>query len=89
MMMIRSQDKFRLVPFNRPLVIFQNAIFSNEEISESDGVLLGKYASESRCIEILDEIQSNFQYANHYSGSGVNCIDCQNWEYGVYQMPEK
>ena len=89
MMLIRSQDKFRLVPFNRPLVIFQNAIFFNEEIPESDGVLLGKYDSTDRCLEILDEIQNEFRYSNHYSGSGVNSSNCQNCGYGIYQMPEK
>lgn len=88
-MLIRSQDKLRLVPFNRPLVIFQGAIFFSEEIPESDGHLLGIYDSTARCIEILDEIQKEFQYSNHYSGSGANCSDCQSWNYGVYEMPEK
>jgi hypothetical protein len=88
-MMIRSQDGFRLVPLNRPLVIFQGSIFYCDEIPESDGVRLGTYDSEKRCIEILDEIQKEFQYSNHFSGSGVNSCDCQGWEYGVYQMPPK
>lgn len=88
-MMIRSQDKFKLVPLNRPLVIFKDSMFYYDEIAESDGVLLGTYESEARCIEILDEIQREFQYSNHFSGSGVNSCDCQNWGYGVYQMPEK
>lgn len=88
-MMIRSQDRIKLVPLNRGIVIFQNSIIYNDEISESDGILLGTYESESRCIEILDEVQKEFQYSNHYAGSGVNSSECQTWGYGVYQMPEK
>ena len=88
-MMIRSQDRLKLVPLNRCLVIFQHSIIYNDEISESDGILLGTYDSEDRCLEVLDEIQANFQYINHFSGSGVNSIDCQTWEYGVYQMPQE
>ena len=88
-MMIRSQDGLKLVPLNRAIVIFQNSIIFNDEISESDGILLGTYYSEERCIEILDDIQREFQYSNHYAGSGINSIECQTWNYGVYQMPRK
>lgn len=56
-MMIRTQDKLKLVPFNRCLVIFQHSIIYNDEAPESEGILLGTYESDARCIEILDEIQ--------------------------------
>lgn len=55
----------------------------------SGDIVLGEYETEARCLEVLDEIQNAFQYSNHYSSSGVNSLDCQDWEYGVYQMPEK
>ena len=92
MMLIRSQDRKKLYPLTHGLYYDSGVSILVDLGFSVDGtgdLLLGKYNSESRCLEILDEIQRDFQYANHYSGSGVNCIDCQDWTYGVYQMPEK
>ena len=89
MMLIRSQDRKSLVPLNRPLYASSREIIYQDEEEGSNGWRMGSYASESRCLEILDEIQREFQYINHFSGSGVNSSDCQDWDYAVYQMPEK
>lgn len=87
-MMIRSQDRTKLAPLNRAVVVDGCKIMISEE-TENHGWELGEYDSESRCLEILDEIQNEFRYSNHYSGSGVNSSNCQSCGYGVYQMPEK
>ncbi len=89
MLLIRSQDKEILVPLNRPVYITGHEVIYCEEIESSNGSLLGNYASKDRCLEILDAIQREFQYSNHYAGSGVNSSGCQDWAYGVYQMPKK
>ena len=78
MMLIRSQDREILVPFNRPIYVSGRQVIYCEEIESSNGSLLGNYASESRCLEILDEIQAEFQYVRNVT---------ENQE--VYQMPEK
>lgn len=90
-MMIRSQDKRKLYPLTKGLYTDGTNIIMDLGFSvNGDGDLqLGKYASIQRCIEILDNIQEEFEYCNHFAGSGVNKVDCQDWNYGVYQMPEK
>ena len=74
MLLIRSQDKEILVPLNRPVYITGREIIYCEEIESSHGSLLGNYASQDRCLEILDEMQKVFK---------------GNWGCCVYQMPEK
>lgn len=86
-MLIRSQDGKKIVPLNRPISVFNQRIYYCDEQSESEGCVLGKYNSDSRCLEILDEIQHEFQYSNHFSSTGRD--DCPYDRYGVYQMPEK
>lgn len=100
-MLIRSQNKRRLVPVDHELFVFTSYQDVDKSIAEyqirldvgdPDGngdIILGTYRSEQRCIEILDAIQIEIQYENHFSHSGVNSIDCQDWNYGVYQMPEQ
>ena len=91
MLMIRSQDKEKLYPLTHGLYAYGNTLNMDlgGTIDDEKDVLLGEYETEFRCLEILDEIQREFQYSNHFSGSGISQSDCQNWEYGVYQMPEK
>lgn len=91
MMMIRSQDKEKFYPLTHGLYVYGNTLNMDLGGTIGDGkdVLLGEYETESRCLEILDEIQDLFQYNNHFSGSGMNSYGCQDWHYGVYQMPEK
>ena len=88
-MLIRSQDRKILIPLNRPINVFDRNVVYCDEAENSDGYPLGTYDSPARCLEILDEIQSEFMYNNHFSGSGANNSTCQTWKYGIYQMPEK
>ena len=76
MMAIRTQDKRQLVPFNQPVYIDYRG--SHTIYADGDGtgeIKLGKYESESRCLEILDEIHL--------------VLNCKDGDCGVYQMPEK
>jgi len=87
-MLIRSQNRKILVNAACVCIADQNKFYAFIS-GEQDGTPIGQYDSGIRCIEILDEIQREFQYSNHYSGSGINSQDCQSWSYGVYLMPEK
>lgn len=87
-MMIRSQDGTNFTPLGK-VSLFSFALGDEPTAILNDGDIMGRYESEARCMEVLDEIQNAFQYSNHYSGSGVNSSDCQDWTYGVFQMPEK
>lgn len=80
MMMIRSQDKKWLAPFDKPIYVRSDDDAKEYCIAMDNGdpkgygdLTLGKYASESRCIEILDDLQS-----------GLNEL-----RQGVYQMPKE
>lgn len=91
MMMIRSQDRTHLIPLGKVYTVEGNGFYAiYDEPAYGIGAEIGRYASESRCLEILDEIQDKFSFCNHFFGSGVDSdSDYQNWNYGVYQMPEK
>ena len=73
MMLIRSQDKKTLMPIGtleygaKPYPHIENTF-------DGVGGLIGKYDSESRCLEILDEIQTVFDSHDRNN---------------VFQMPEK
>ena len=90
-MYIRTQDKRQLVPINNMDVSINytdtTQILAVNPFNDDYSIVLGKYKDGKRCTEILDQIQNEVMYNNHYSGSGVNSSDCQNWSYGVYQMP--
>lgn len=102
-MLIRSQDRKAFVPLGiisvESLASGEDFVdaFLEEKPYESKFAIfsdfrglkisLGEYESEARCLEILDEIQNEYRYCNHYSGSGINSSDCQSWFYGVYEMP--
>jgi hypothetical protein len=89
-MLIRSQDKANLVPLGKVHILEGNGFFMiYDEPFYKGGTEIGRYEAESRCLEILDEIEDQFQYSNHFSGSGMSSYGCQDWHYGVYQMPEK
>ena len=95
MMMIRSQDREILVPLNRPIYVSGRQVIYCEEIESSNGSLIGNYASESRCLEILDEIQK--MYSGYLSVNGGQSVlqgggMVQPFAFippKVYQMPEK
>ena len=86
MMLIRSQDRKTLMPIGtleygaKPYPHIENTF-------DGVGGLIGKYTSESRCLEILDEIQEMFtQYQQIQSGLGPSFMfDAPK----VFQMPEK
>lgn len=88
MMLIRSQDREILVPLNRPLYVSGRQVIYCEEIESSNGSLLGNYASESRCLEILDEIQAEFQYVRNVTDN-QGAVHFIYEPPKVYQMPEK
>lgn len=89
MLLIRSQDRGMLVPLNRPVYAYNQEIYYRDEQAESDGILLGKYSSSPRCLEILDEIQKIFQYDISSCDNGIAAFEEKKSDYGVYQMPEK
>lgn len=78
MMMIRSQDKEKFYPLTHGIYAYGNTLNMDLGGTIDDGkdVLLGEYETESRCLEILDEIQAVATEKTLYHG-------------GVYQMPEK
>ena len=82
---MRSQDKMNLVKIRQISLNYSNkkqiiANYTPESYENSGGYyeLLGKYKTEERSLEVLDEIQDLLQ--NAYIGN-VNRI--------VYQMPEE
>ena len=86
MLLIRSQDREMIVPLNKPVYVINQKICYGVERYGANAIVLGEYSSP-RCLEVLDEIQDAFQYANHFTGTGLE--DCPYDGYGVYQMPEK
>lgn len=88
-MIIRIQNK-------HSIITCQNVYYKLDEFGYSiqggcyNGEIfyLGFYTSEERCLEILDSIEGYINYNNHYSHSGINSLDCQSYEYGIYQMPK-
>lgn len=89
-MLIRSQDRRFLISIVGGIFgIFFDDIYKIRCKSINGNATLGVYDSEKRCVEILNEIQREYQYANHYSHSGVNSLSCQGFNYGIYEMPER
>jgi hypothetical protein len=89
MMMIRSQDKANLVPLGKVHILEGNGFFMiYDEPFYKGATEVGRYDSESRCLEILDEIQKMVsQYVTTQNGLGVINFA---FEYPkVYEMPEK
>lgn len=76
MMMIRSQNKKSLYPLTNGIYVNRTQILMDLGFStDRDGDLpLGSYASESRCLDVLDEIHSMF---------------CNSDSQCVYQMPKE
>lgn len=76
MMLIWSQDRKKLYPLTKGLYYDSGTSVLMDLGFSVDGtgdLLLGRYASEARCLEILDEIQSVYKRDQH----------------NVYQMPEE
>ena len=53
--LVRSQDGKLLIPFDS----VECVTVSGKHIVRNGGRVLGEYASEERCIEVLDEIQQS------------------------------
>ena len=83
MLSIRSQNKDRLVPYNS--MIERDG--TNLDIRIHDGVYerLGKYATQERALEVLDEIEeaNNDFYKVMNGGINVHELDY------TYQMPKE
>lgn len=76
-MMIRSQNKKSLYPLTHGLYYDSGVSIMMDLGFSDDGtgdLPLGKYASESRCLDVLDEIHSMF---------------CESDSPCVYQMPKE
>lgn len=98
---IRSQNKKKLVKVND----VENTFDSTEGhfITDINGRILGKYDSNERCLEIMDEIQklltpkvfmtSTPMQSQSTSVPPVYCVpnepQIQMLDYAVYEMPEK
>lgn len=89
MMMIRSQDKKWLTPFDKPIYVRSDDDAKEYCIAMDNGdpkgygdLTLDKYAPESRCIEILDEIEERYR---DYSECGQLEVDIPK----VYWMPKE
>lgn len=90
-MLIRSQDREKLYPLTHGLYIYGNTVNMDLGFS-ADGntgdVLLGEYETEARCLEILDEIQAEFQYVRNVTDN-QGAVHFVYDPPKVYQMPEK
>ena len=89
-MWIRSQDKKRLIDAEM-IEICDNRIFVSELPSEmiTSGICVGKYGSEERAIEVLDEIQENInvlEYDKVYKSRHEEMYAQGRY---VYEMPER
>ena len=89
MLIICSQNGEVIVPLTSPVFVTNENHIVFGEASDKKAFLLGEYSTKTRCIEIINQIMEEFQYSNHFSGSGISRYDCQNWEYGVYIMPKE
>lgn len=102
---IRSQDKEKLVKVENLTTSqgYENQ-FDGKSLLTYRGIVLGVYESQSRCIEILDEIQKlmlsiceieNHQGTTEAFGTGVITLSAQpdievvSMPFIVYEMPEK
>lgn len=82
MMMIRSQDKRVLVPIGSLTISDFQGKSTIENTNSDMSVVLGYYVSDSRCIEILDEIEERYR---DYSEYGQLQVDIPK----VYWMPKE
>lgn len=87
-MLIHSQDRKSLNPIGKIDIMEGNGFFYLENFPfRGAGEEIGRYETESRCLEILDEIQDAFtRYQQIQSVLGPSFMfDAPK----VYQMPEK
>lgn len=89
MLIICSQNGEVLVPLTHPIFVTNENQIVFCEAPDKKVLLLGEYSTKARCIEIISQIMEEFRYSNHFSGSGLSRQDCQNWEYGTYNMPKE
>ena len=88
-MIIVSQDKTRTINFDRVEILGIN-IDDNTKIAccFNDGkVLLGKYKTEERAKEILQEIIKFYEVSERYKCSSNNGITIFTQKTFVYEMP--
>lgn len=94
-MWIRSQNRKVLINAQM-LDINDTRIFvSNGQKIEKSGICVGKYESEERAIEVLDEIQNEisncveFAHTTESLPKSEGNISNTSTSYIVYQMPER
>ena len=97
-MIIVSQDKTRIINFNKVEILGIN-INDNTEVGcdfNNGKVILGKYRTEERAKEVLQEIirtKSNFEYYKCTDESERNELDpfmkTKYNFFNVYEMPEE
>lgn len=83
-MWIRNQDKKHM--FKSKGFSVANMHHSNETQIWCENWLIGTYATEERCIEILDEIQNFISEIEHARYAGYYDSETPSF---IYQMPEK
>lgn len=86
---IRSQDRENLV---HPNYINIGGNKTDKYVIWGHNVLLGKYKSKKRALEVLDEIQLKIVINNGYvlaTNSGIKPINLKPDYCAVYEMPEE
>lgn len=90
-MIIVSQDKKLMINFNNFKVITTNSngqigVWFNCSEDSDDNALLGKYATEERAKEVLQEIIKSYRHYRTAECDGyTNVLE----ETAVFEMPEK
>jgi hypothetical protein len=87
---IRSQDKEKFLPIDKPIVYDFSEFGSHRIIykeSASYAMNLGSYKSKERALEVLDEIQEA-QLGNYHYRCPSNVKVSNNEDTIVYEMPK-
>jgi hypothetical protein len=86
-MYIRSQNKEELEDINKFSYVNDNGHYVTQRATDSYGfvkyMVLGKYKSKKRCLEVVDEIENRINHIEGWKEESEKLPDA------VYQMPEK
>ena len=81
MLSIRTQDRMTLVPYNRPIQTISyltNLQLGRKYELRMENVILGKYATKERTLQVMDEISRILTTPNKSADEDENM---------VYRMP--